>query len=201
MISNRIKGKENKPPKKKRCAYCKEYFQPTPFNPLQSVCFPPKPCSWKRAEQLRLKKEQQEWKVEKQSIKEKHKSITWFINDARVVFQKWVRLRDANDGCISCGNKTATQYDAGHYFKAETITGLIFHPDNCHKQCSRPCNKDLAGDLINYRIALVKKIGEQRVHWMENNIATLRKYKFTKDELIEIKQFYQSKIDALNNAK
>jgi hypothetical protein len=105
-------------------------------------------------------------------------------------------MRDKDDPCISCG-RYADRYDGGHYFKAELISGLIFHEDNVHKQCSRPCNKDLHGNEANYRIGLIKKIGEERVRWLEENKDRLREYKYTREELIEIKKKYQKKLKEL----
>jgi hypothetical protein len=93
--------------------------------------------------------------------------------EAREVFQLWIRLRDKKDSCISCG-RVAESYDAGHFFCAELYSGLIFHEDNCHKQCKRPCNKDRHGNLANYRIGLVKKIGEERVKWLKQSNSFLK---------------------------
>jgi len=124
-------------------------------------------------------------------------SLQDYESEARKYFQKWVRLRDKNDGCISCGRTNTERWDGGHYFKAELYSGLIFHEDNCHKQCSRPCNKDLDGNLANYRINLVKKIGEERVKWLEDNKDRLRAKKYTRFELVEITEYYKVKIKEL----
>ena len=39
---------------------------------------------------------------------------------------------------------------------------------NCNKQCA-PCNNHLSGNLINYRINLVKLIGVEKVEALEND--------------------------------
>lgn len=138
-----------------------------------------------------VKKESQK---EKKEFKEKNKTLPQLEAEARMWFQRWVRLRDKDLPCISCGSTKDKRYDGGHWWKAEIYSGLIFHVDNCHKQCSRPCNKDLAGDPANYRIGLVKRIGEERVKWLEENKDRLRNYKYTRQELIDIAEAYKQKI-------
>lgn len=143
------------------------------------------------------KQVKKEWVKEKKERKDKLKTLGQLEAEAKTMFQKWVRMRDEKEPCISCGSTKAKRYDGGHWWKAEIYSGLIFHEDNCHKQCSRPCNMDLAGDPSNYRIGLVKRIGLERVIWLEENKDRLRDYKFTRQELIDIKNTYKNKIKDL----
>jgi hypothetical protein len=178
-----------KQPKKKRCKQCKKEFQA--IRPLQQVC--DYKCALELAVVRAELKEKKEWGKRKKELKEKLKTNTVYEQDARKVFQMWVRLRDSDLSCISCGAGTANQWDGGHYFKAELYSGLIFNEFNCNKQCSR-CNNELHGNESSYRIGLVKKIGEERVRWLEENKDRLRTYQFSKDELIEIKKKYLLKV-------
>ena len=75
---------------------------------------------------------------------------------ARGVFQKWVRLRDKDLPCISCGTFTSEIFHAGHFYPATPYTGMIFDEQNTHRQCVH-CNVYLHGNLINYRIGLIKR--------------------------------------------
>jgi hypothetical protein len=188
MISS-IKAKK---PKDKACKKCDKVFSPRV--PLQSVCSPT--CAIELAKEKAEKKEAKDWKERKIEGLEKLKTLGEYEHDARVYFQQWIRLRDKDLPCISCG-RIADRYDGGHWLKAELYSGLIFHEDNCNKQCSRPCNKDLHGNEANYRIGLVKKIGEARVKWLEENKDRLRTYSYEKEELIEIKKKYIKKIKEL----
>tara|TARA_R110002126_G_scaffold64861_4_gene165898 strand:+ start:103 stop:357 length:255 start_codon:yes stop_codon:yes gene_type:complete len=43
---------------------------------------------------------------------------------------------------------------------------LRYDEDNCHKQCS-VCNNYKSGNLSEYRSNLLKKIGLQKVEWLE----------------------------------
>lgn len=171
----------------KTCKYCKEKF--TPIQNLQYLCLPPKECSWKYIALMRdkkIKKDNANWK---KNEKEKVKKLSVYEAEARKVFQAWVRKRDELLPCISCG-KTSDRYDGGHYFDAGVYSGLIFNEWNVNKQCSYFCNKMNHGNKPNYRIGLVKKIGLENVMWLEENKDRLRNYKYTKDELIEIKERY-----------
>lgn len=138
-------------------------------------------------------KTDKQWKQEKKKIKEKLKTLSDYEAEARAVFQKWVRLRDEKEGCISCGTSTSQIWDAGHWLKAELYSGLIFHEDNVHKQC-RKCNHFLGGNELSYMAGLIRKIGYERVKWLNDNKDRLRTYKYTREELINIKKQYTEKI-------
>ena len=124
--------------------------------------------------------------------REEFKSVTAVINEVRKVFQKYIRLRDINDACISCGDTKAKMWHAGHYFKAEVYTGLIFDETNCNKQCEK-CNTFLNGNEAAYRIGLVKKYGKKAVKMLEEVSDECRLYRYTKEELREIENKYKKK--------
>jgi hypothetical protein len=175
--------------KPKKCSECGGGFKP--FRTTQSVCSTA--CAIKDAATKAKKKEAKEWKVEKARRVDKMKTRTQKINDVRPVFQRWIRHRDKDQPCISCGTKTATKWDAGHYLKAELYTGLILNEVNCNKQCQR-CNQYGGGMQAEYRIGLVKRIGEAAVLELESIKDALRVYKWSDDELSEIKKKYTAKL-------
>jgi len=76
-----------------------------------------------------------------------------------------VRLRDSGP-CISCQRHHDGQYHAGHYRSVGAMPSLRFNTWNIHKQCSA-CNNHLSGNMIDYRINLIGKIGQARVDWLE----------------------------------
>lgn len=142
------------------------------------------------------KRTKKEIKKKERQRKESLKTIARLINDARVPFQKWIRARDANDGCISCGTVKSKIWHAGHYFKAELFTGMIFHEMNVNKQCEK-CNTFLDGNESGYRKGLVKKYGSEAVYELEEISDGNRMHKFTREELIEIKKEYQRRLKEL----
>lgn len=127
------------------------------------------------------------------AVRESLKSISRLIQEARVPFQKWIRLRDANEPCISCGTTKAKIWHGGHYFKAELYTGLVFNEMNVNKQCEK-CNTFGGGNESGYRLGLIKKYGEKEVKELEESANYLRSYKFTREEIKHIKTKYQKRL-------
>lgn len=142
--------------------------------------------------------EKQERKVKKEQSFELL-SYPKRVQKARIVFQKWIRFRDKYEACISCGTPFAEEYHAGHYRKAELYSQLIFHEDNCRKQCLQ-CNKFLDGNEANYRINLVKKIGEERVKYLES-FAPNKVYRYTNEELKNIIKIYGERLSRKNEVE
>ena len=93
-------------------------------------------------------------------------------------FNKYIRLRDKDLKCISCGKNEVEH--AGHYI-AQGSSGLLrFNENNVNGQC-RNCNVWQHGNLIGYRIGLVKKIGLEKVELLEEYRKAVKKW--TREEL------------------
>lgn len=130
-------------------------------------------------------------KVINRERKENLKTLTEYLNDAQTEFNKYIRIRDKAAPCISCGTTNpCIQYAAGHFRTVAAASQLRFNEDNCHKQCNANCNKHKSGNITEYRINLVKKIGQYRVEQIEsdNRLAV-----WTKEIAIEIKKEYRAK--------
>jgi len=178
--------------KEKKCKVCLEKFTPTQF--AQVVCN--YKCAIQHSKNLKKIKEQKEWKAEKSVLKDKLKTLGQFEAEAKTSFQKWVRMRDKDMPCISCGVKDTDLFDGGHYFKAELFSGLIFDERNCHKQC-RKCNRFLNGNELQYRSGLIKRYGIDFVTNLESISDSKRVYKYSREELIAKKIQYDLKIKEL----
>ncbi len=146
----------------------------------------------------KLKKSKSNWSDQKKVLKEKVKTLSDYENEAKKSFQKFIRLRDQNNPCISCQNPNPSDWCGSHYFAAGVYSGMIFDERNCHGACNTYCNKFLSGNLNEYRINLVIKFGEDWVKQLENDALERKKYKYTKSELIEIKKKYDLKIKQFN---
>ena len=129
---------------------------------------------------------------DKAEAKESLKSISAVIKDIKPIFQKFIRLRDKDLPCISCGSFDGLP-QGGHFKKAEIYSGVIFDERNCHKQCQK-CNVYLGGNEANYRVNLVKRFSESFVSELEDFANETRNYKYTKEELYTIKEKYSKKI-------
>lgn len=114
------------------------------------------------------------------------------LKKAQDTFNAFIRLRDCEKGCISCGG--AVQ-EAGHYFSQGHHSALRFNEMNTNGQCTR-CNHFLSGNLIHYRAGLVKRYSEQKVLLLEFNAKRPRK-KWTRFELMAIIQYCQEETKKL----
>lgn len=121
-------------------------------------------------------------------VKKKRKKLQplpKLLKKVQVVFNKWIRERDMQDGCISCNGEVQ---NAGHYWLQGSYSNLRFHEDNVHGQCIR-CNKWSHGNLAEYETRLRQKIGNKRFKWLEDNRRTEKKWK--RSELEELLTFYK----------
>ena len=152
--------------KTKKCKYCKERFEYV--NSFQPFCFKEE-C----IKEHNLKHKAKKSRELKKEFKENDKSTLKEL--AQKLVNQYVRLRDLNKPCISCGYAgTQRQIHAGHYKPAGNNQQLRYNTINIHSQCSI-CNNHLSANLVNYRVALIKKIGLKKVEWLESNHET-KKY-------------------------
>jgi hypothetical protein len=173
-------------PKTCKNKHCKAKF--SPFKSTDKVCSVN--CAIEYAKIKVAKENKAKQAIELKELKAKVKSRTDWLNEAQVVFNRWIRKRDANQPCISCGKPLkAGNIDAGHYYSAFAHSALRLNEDNVHSQCSRPCNKDKSGDLINYREGLIKRIGEERIALLEYHSKLQKKWEI--DELKELISHYK----------
>lgn len=181
-----------KPPKPKRCKVCRAAF--TPARPLQTVCTPE--CGLELVRKNKATAASKAATAERQADKatrEKLKSRADWAKEAQQAFNAYIRARDSDLPCISCGRHHDGQYHAGHYLSRGARPELAYHPDNCHKQCA-PCNTHLSGNLVLYRLNLIERIGLDRVEWLEGPHAPL---KMTAEALRVLRDEYRAKTRAM----
>lgn len=124
-------------------------------------------------------------------------SLQKLIDKVQRVFNRFICVRDQNEGCISCGSFKDPQ--AGHYFPVKTHSALRFNEINTNRQCSY-CNCWQNGAQIQYRIGLIKKVGEDKVKLLEM-VGQIRKpHKWSKFELETLYKFYSDKLKELKAA-
>ena len=148
----------------------------------------------KTREEAKLKADRTE-RVETKKALERLKTRSDWLKDAQVVFNQYIRERDKLEPCISCSRHHQGQYHAGHYLSTGARPNLRFVENNVHKQC-QPCNTHLSGNLINYRINLIQKIGVEAVVQLETDFEPK---KYTIDDLKEIIKIYRNKVKMLKS--
>lgn len=112
-------------------------------------------------------------KVKKQKTKGIIKTSDLKKTTQRIV-NKWIRERDCDEPCLACGRFQDKQ-DASHFIAQGSSGYLRYCPINIHNTCYA-CNRYKHGNLILYRINLVKKIGLKNVEWLEENMQKLFSY-------------------------
>ena len=159
---------------------------------LQKVCSPK--CALDLTRQNAQKAQERAEKKKQRERKAKLKSRSEWLKEAQSVFNKFIRLRDKDQPCISCGRYHQGQYHAGHYRSVGACPELRFCELNVHKQCA-PCNDHKSGNIIEYRINLVNKIGADKVAWLERQDHEPKKY--TIEDCKAIIKYYKAKIKEL----
>lgn len=172
--------------KPKKCKACKLSYIPT--RPLQIACgYICAILLVKLKTDKKARKDLAEGRIALKSRSE-------WLKDAQTWVNKFVRLRDAGLPCISCQRYHTGQLHAGHYRSVGAAPELRYNDEfNIHLQC-QPCNTHLSGNLLEYRINLVRKIGQDKVDWLEGKHEP-RKY--TIPELQALIVVYKSKCKEL----
>ena len=109
------------------------------------------------------------------------------LNKAQEVFNKWIRERDKENGCISCSGEVA---HAGHYFNQGQHSALRYSEINVNGQCVS-CNTYKHGNLINYRKGLIRRYGSAKVEQLELNADLKKAWRWSREELEQIIKKYK----------
>lgn len=185
------------PAKHPRPKTCKNPACGVKFTPQrlgQAVCSPLCALAIKDVNKERARKALAQ--VERKAIKaakERIKSRGDYLREAQTAFNAWVRERDAQLPCVSCGRHHQGQWHAGHYRTVAGSPELRFEPLNVWKQCA-PCNNHKSGDIVNYRLELARRIGADQVAWLEGPHDPK---KYTIDDLKGITAMYRAKLREL----
>lgn len=139
-------------------------------------CSPDCAAEWAKMEREKssarlAKQERQETRAKIMAMKPK----SYWMQRAQKEFNAFIRERDKSLPCICCdkplhmiGYSRGGEYDAGHYRSTGAAPHLRFNEDNCHAQ-RKQCNRDKAGNAVEYRIGLIKRIGLARVEVLESD--------------------------------
>jgi hypothetical protein len=146
-----------------------------------------------------LKASEPRLKLEQAKLEKKNKnSLETLKMNVRNICHEFIRLRDKGKPCISCGQEWHSDFQAGHYYKAELFSTLKFNEYNIHGQC-QGCNIRNEGNLSQYAVNLPKRIGSLNFESI-NLLADLDKqinFKWDRLELNKIRKEYQQKIKDL----
>ena len=130
----------------------------------------------------------------------KKKTTGQLIKQLQPIFNKYIRLRDKDKPCISCGEYVDfDDTDGGHFWAKSGYSGLRFDEDNCHKEC-RYCNRFNESHLIKYVVNLKQKIGDSDYNALQERAEEYKRsgVKWSRVELEELIVYYKEKIVELN---
>lgn len=126
----------------------------------------------------------------------KQKTLGKLKAEVQIVFNSFIRKRDEGKPCISCNENKPLE--CGHFFSVGSYDGLRFDEDNAHGE-SVYSNRFDESHLIPYRDNLLERIGKERFDELYKRAADYKKfgYKWSREELIDIKKKYQNLIKKL----
>lgn len=197
---------ENTMPKY-RCCGCKDRFDGETMLSLPAGRFCETACviAYVKAAQDRARTKQQarakrEHRDNEKAVKRAHradkeriKTKSQWTKEAQAAINKYVRIRDSGKPCISCGatpeQKMGGTMDAGHYRSRGAASHLRFNLFNIAGQCVK-CNRYNSGNVNDYRIGLIARIGLNRVEALENDNVPR---KFSVEYLKRIKTIFNKK--------
>lgn len=128
--------------------------------------------------------------------KERLRPRSWYLKEAQKWFNKFIRMRDAGQPCISCEKPDNGQHQrhASHYRSVGACSSMRYDENNVHSSCS-VCNAWLSGNIGEYTPRLIVKIGQseyERIKYAPNI------YAWSIDELKEITKEYKKKCKSLS---
>jgi hypothetical protein len=137
-------------------------------------------------------------------MKTKPKSVSSLKKEAWEVFSRYIRTRDCllttgsveYGECFTCDNPPQHRFndlDAGHLVPGRH-NGNLFSERGCHAQCRR-CNRFLHGNQLEYRRRIIAMYGEGVDVELEQEARQVKK--FTRQDLVELKEYYTKKLKEL----
>ncbi|OWO87208.1 NinG family protein [Photorhabdus luminescens] len=158
-----------------------------------------------KAERTLKKKQQQELTEQKDKLKARKlavKPLSYFKNQAQQAFNEFIRLRDHEQPCISCGETNPPdlfggQWDCGHFLSVGAHPELRFEEKNAYKQC-KSCNGG-SGKFSHknktvsqqYEETLIEKFGQELIDWLRGPHEMTN---YRKEDFIRIRDEYRAKV-------
>ena len=159
--------------KDKVCAAPECFILFTPWNSMTKACSPE--CALELVRDKNKAKVKRDIKVKEKAARAQHRADkdrvklkSKWLAELQSVLNRYVRLRDAGLGCVSCDKPSdwQGQWHASHYYSRGHSSALRFNLWNLHKSCS-VCNSHLSGNIGEYTPRLIDKIGMERYQWLE----------------------------------
>lgn len=200
---------------RRRCKICREWFHPRSFNewwcsPEHGAVFGIQERDKKRQKDIQQAEAQrkEQTQAERRSLKIRKlavKPTSYFKAKAQQAFNEFIRTRDHDQPCISCGETNPPdlhggQWDCGHFKTVGGFPELRFVELNAYRQC-KSCNGGSAKYgakaktvTEQYEARLIERIGQEAVDWL-NGPHEMTRYR--REDYIAIRDTYRAKTRAL----
>lgn len=161
----------------RRCKICRAPFVPRSM--MHKVCGPD--CAAEHAQRERTARQRKESREKRESLK----TLAQLAKEAEQYVNRYARLRDANEGCVSCDRPASWdgQWHASHFKSVGANSALRFHLWNIHKACSI-CNAHLSGNIGEYTRRLPGRIGQERFDFIQSHDRVRR---YSREYLMRLK--------------
>lgn len=195
--SHATAGRDRPAPKLKRCRICNREFSPRLTT--QACCSANCAIVYSRGSEKRQSAAMKRVAIaEHKERVESLKTRRDWMREAQAAFNAWVRERDWNRPCISCGVleldwTRGGSWDCGHYRSVGACPELRFEPLNAHKQCKK-CNRYMSGNVVEFRFGLAARIGPENLEWLEGPHEAK---KYTAEELREMTKNWRRETRAI----
>lgn len=176
---------------KRKCKVCGTTY--TPFG-IASWCSPD--CGTDLALRKLAKLKEQEAAADRALTRQQKldlKPLHYWAKRAEKQFNRFIRLRDAGDPCISCGTYDSPVWHAGHMYTVRARPDIRFNEDNVHLQCP-DCNTYNGGLVGEYKKRVVTKIGQAA---MDALVYVNPAFKKTREHYQAVEAEYKAKADQL----
>ncbi|WP_340619317.1 recombination protein NinG [Xenorhabdus siamensis] len=189
--------------RERKCKECGEQYQPE--RQLQNTCSIQ--CAITRGKKLEQRKREElerrrkkdneiKQKLARDKLKSRKLAVkprSYWIQQAQRAVNAYIRERDRDLPCVSCGTFVSSQWDAGHYRTTLAAPQLRFDERNIHRQCI-VCNQHKSGNIVPYRVELISRIGLAEVEAVESNHD---RHRWTIEECKVIKEEYRQRLKEL----
>jgi len=132
----------------------------------------------------------------------KKKALGYYKEKAWDMFSKYIRTRDClattgtiDEGvCVTCGQRFSfKELQAGHAI-GQRNNSILFDEELVNAQCGG-CNFYRNGEYAKYSVWFIKRYGLKR--WEEKVELSKELRKYSKNDLIEIREEYKEKLETL----
>jgi hypothetical protein len=160
--------RSTKPPKCKHCRRRTDDLRKVLHDECQDAWIAGQLAKQRVTKERAAKRAKQRERAHDRQRREKLKPISEWEDECCRIVQKIARIRDKDDGCISChmGPNYGGQWHGSHYRSVGACSNTQFLLWNIHKACAQ-CNYAKSGNREGYRPRLIEKIGLERVEWLD----------------------------------